>query len=149
MAIWMPSRVAPEWLTFELWGACLIGLGLYLGATSALSKKFWCSCRAGPEILGPIALVCGALLLLGSIPGDYLLRWLPILNSLGTHDEAAAGIDVQTVNSLATFDAAMATARATGKPVLLDFSPTWCVECKIIDRNDLVNNAVRERMREV
>src|SRR5258708_33395801 len=139
MAIWLRSRVAPEWLTFELWVACLIGLGLYLGATSALSKKFWCSCRAGPEIVGPIALVCGALLLLGSIPGDYLPPWLPILNSLGTHDEAAAGIDVQTVNAWATFDAAMATPRATGKPVLLDFSANWGVACKIIDRNVLGN----------
>src|SRR5260221_8836294 len=28
MAVWMLSPVTPEWLTFELCGACLIGLGL-------------------------------------------------------------------------------------------------------------------------
>jgi thiol:disulfide interchange protein DsbD len=149
MAVWMLSRVTPEWLTFELWGACLIGLGLYLGATSAFSKKFWCNCRVGPEIPGAIALACGALLLFGSIPGNDLLRSLPILDSWTTNDEAAAAIDVQTVTSLATFDAAMATARVTGKPVLLDFSANWCVECKIIDRNVLGNKTVRERMRDV
>jgi len=149
MAVWMLSRVTPEWLTFELWGACLIGLGLYLGATSALSKKFWCNCRVGPEIPGAIALVCGALLLFGSIPGNDLLRSLPILDSCKTNDEAAAGIDVQTVTSLATFDAAMTTARVTGKPVLLDFSANWCVECKIVDRNVFGNKTVRERMRDV
>ncbi len=149
MAVWMLSRVTPEWLTFELWGACLIGLGLYLGATSVLSKKFWCNCRVGPEIPGAIALVCGALLLFGSIPGNDLLHALPILDSCKTNDEAATGIDVQTVTSLATFDAAMATARATGKPVLLDFSANWCVECKIIDRSVLGNKTVRERMRDV
>ena len=148
MAIWMLSRVTPEWLTFELWGACLIGLGLYLGATSAFSKKFWCSCRVGPEIPGAIALVCGALLLFGSIPGDDLLRSLPIFNSLGTNDEVA-GVEFQTVTSPTTFDAAMATARAAGKPVLLDFSADWCIECKIIDRNVLGNKSVRERMRDV
>jgi thiol:disulfide interchange protein DsbD len=149
MAVWMLSRVTPEWLTFELWGACLIGLGLYLGATSAFSKKFWCNCRVGPEIPGAIALACGALLLFGSIPGNDLLRSLPILDSWTTNDEAAAAIDVQTVTSLATFDAAMATARVTGKPVLLDFSANWCVECKIIDRNVLGNKTVRERMRDI
>jgi thiol:disulfide interchange protein DsbD len=149
MAVWMLSRVVPEWLTLELWGACLIGLGLHLGAASVLSKKFWCNCRVGPEIPGAIALACGALLLSGSIPGNDLLRSLPILDSWTTNDEAAAAIDVQTVTSLATFDAAMATARVTGKPVLLDFSANWCVECKIIDRNVLGNKTVRERMRDI
>jgi thioredoxin:protein disulfide reductase len=148
MAVWMLSRVTPEWLTFELWGACLIGLGLYLGAASIFSKKSWCNCRVGPETLGAIILACGALLLFGSISGNDLLRSLPIFNSLRTNDEVAGG-EFQTVTSLATFDAAMATARVTGKPVLLDFSANWCVECKIIDRNVLGNRTVRERMRDV
>src|ERR1700730_15963904 len=126
MAVWMVSRVAPEWLTLELWGACLIGLGWHLGAASIFSKKFWCNCRVGPETLGAIILACGALLLFGSISGNDLLRLLPIFNSLRTNDEVAGG-EFQTVTSLATFDAAMATARVTGKPVLLDFSANWCV----------------------
>jgi thiol:disulfide interchange protein DsbD len=73
MAVWMLSRVVPEWLTVELWGACLIGLGSYLGAASVFSKRFWCNCRVGPEIPGAIALACGALLLFGSIRGNGLL----------------------------------------------------------------------------
>jgi thioredoxin:protein disulfide reductase len=149
MAVWMLSRIVPEFLTLELWGACLIGLGLYLGAASVFSKRFWCNCRVGLEIPGVIALACGALLLFGSIRGNDLLCSLPILDSCATNDEAAAAIDVQTVTSLATFDAAMATARVTGKPVLLDFSANWCVECKIIGRNVLGNRTVRERMRDV
>jgi thiol:disulfide interchange protein DsbD len=149
MAVWMLSRIVPEFLTLELWGACLIGLGLYLGAASVFSKRFWCNCRVGLEIPGAIALACGALLLFGSIRGNDLLCSLPILDSCATNDEAAAAIDVQTVTSLATFDAAMATARVTGKSVLLDFSANWCVECKIIDRNVLGNRTVRERMRDV
>jgi thiol:disulfide interchange protein DsbD len=147
MAVWMLSRVAPEWLTLELWGACLIGLGWHLGAASIFSKKFWCNCRVGPETLGAIILACGALLLFGSISGNDL-RSLPIFNSLRTNDEVAGG-EFQTVTSLATFDAAMATARVTGKPVLLDFSANWCVECKIVDRNVFGNKTVRERMRDV
>jgi thiol:disulfide interchange protein DsbD len=147
MAVWMLSRVTPEWLTLELWGGCLMGLGLYLGAAAVLSKKFWCNCRVGPETPGAIALACGALLLFGSIRANDLLCSLRILDSCTTNDEDA--IDVQTVTSLATFDAAMATARVTGKPVLLDFSANWCVECKIIDRNVLGNKTVQERMRDV
>jgi thiol:disulfide interchange protein DsbD len=147
-AVWMISRVMPEWLTFELWGAYLIGLGLYLGATSVLWKKFWCNCRVGPEIPGAIALVWGGLLLFASIPGSDLLRSLPTFNSPLANDEVAE-VEFQTVTSRTTFDAAMATARATGKPVLLDFSANWCIECKIIDRNVLGNKTVRERMHDV
>jgi len=148
MAVWMISRVMPEWLTLELWGVYLIGVGLYLGATSVLSKEFWCRCRVGPETLGAIVLACGALFLFGSFSGNDLLRSLPIFNSFGSNDEVA-GKEFQTVTSLATFNAAMAMARPTGKPVLLDFSANWCVECKIIDRNVLGNQTVRERMRDV
>src|SRR6202011_2073313 len=66
MVFCMFPRIIPEWLPLELWGAGLIGLGLYLGAASVFSKKFWCNCRVGPEIPGAIALACGALLLFGS-----------------------------------------------------------------------------------
>jgi thiol:disulfide interchange protein DsbD len=115
MAVWMLSRVTPEWLTLALWGAWLIGLGLYLDAGAILSKKFWRNCRVGREIPGAIALVCGVLFLLGSVSGNNLLRALPLFASLASHEEVA-GSDVQIVTSPAAFDAAMATAapRAAG-----------------------------------
>jgi thiol:disulfide interchange protein DsbD len=144
MAAWMLSRIVPEWLTLELWGACLIGLGLYLGAASVFSKRFWCDCRVGPEIPGAVALACGALLLVGSIRGNDLLGSL-----LAFNDEAVAGVEFQTVTSPVTFDSAMATARAAGKRVLLDFSADWCIECRAIDRNVFGNAGVQKRLRDI
>lgn len=148
MANWMLSRIAPEWLTLELWGVYLIGLGLYLGATSILSKTFWSNGRVGPEIPGAIALACGAVLMLGSMSGNGFVQSLPVLSLLTSHDEAT-GIDNQTVTSPTSFDLAMTTARAAGKPVLVSFSADWCIECKFIDRNVFGNKAVQERMRNV
>lgn len=148
MAVWMLSRVTPEWLTLALWGAWLIGLGLYFGAAAILSKKFWCNCRVGLEVPGVIALICGVLLLVGSVAGNNVLRALPLFASLASNEDVARS-DVQVVTSPAAFDAAMATARAAGKPVLLDFSADWCIECKAIDRNVFGNKTVQQHMRDV
>lgn len=148
MAIWMLSRVTPERLTLALWGAWLIGLGLYCGAGSIVSKRFWRNCRVGPEIPGAIALICGVLFLVGSVAGNNVLRALPLFASLASNEEVA-GSDVQIVTSSAAFDAAMATARAAGKPVLLDFSADWCIECKAIDRNIFGNKTVQQHLRDV
>src|SRR5260370_32314684 len=71
MAVWMLSRIVPEWLTLELWGACLMGLGLYLGAASVFSQRFWCNCRVRPEIPGAIALASSALPPFRSIPATH------------------------------------------------------------------------------
>ncbi|MGL5165094.1 MAG: protein-disulfide reductase DsbD [Afipia sp.] len=148
MAVWMLSRVTPEWLTLALWGAWLIGLGLYCGAGSIVSKRFWRSCRVGLEIPGAIALACGVLFLVGSVAGNNVLRALPPFASL-TYNEEVAGSDVHIVTSPAAFDAAMATARAAGKSVLLDFSADWCIECKAIDRNIFGNKTVQQHLRDV
>lgn len=148
MAVWMLSRVTPEWLTLALWGACLIGLGLYSGAGSILSKQFWGNRRVGLEVPGAIALACGVLFLVGSVAGNNVLRALPLFASFASNEDVA-GSDVQIVTSPAAFDAAMATARAAGKPVLLDFSADWCIECKAIDRNVFGNKTVQLHMRDV
>ena len=144
----MLSRVTPEWLTLALWGACLIGLGLYSGAGSILSKRFWGNRRVGLEVPGAIALACGVLFLVGSVAGNNVLRALPLFASFASNEDVA-GSDVQIVTSPAAFDAAMATARAAGKPVLLDFSADWCIECKAIDRNVFGNKTVQLHMRDV
>jgi thiol:disulfide interchange protein DsbD len=148
MAVWMLSRVTPEWLTLALWGAWLIGLGLYLGAGAILSRSFWRSCRVGLEMPGVIALVCGVVLLAVSVAGSNVLRALPLFASLAS-DKGVAGSDVQIVTTSAALDAAMATARAAGKPVLLNFSADWCIECKVIERNIFGNKVVQQHMLDV
>jgi thiol:disulfide interchange protein DsbD len=151
MAVWMISRVLPDWLTLEVSGVGFILLGLYLDALSVFSKKaafqkkIW---RGWREITGVIALFCGVVFMLGAFPGSDLMRLLSFPDPAATRNEGLAA-DFQAVTSPASFDAAMSRARATGKPVLVDFSADWCVECRIIERDVFGSRTVQERLRDL
>ena len=56
----------------------------------------------------------------------------PILSRLVALNGPAAD-DVRVVRSVAAFDRELETARAENKPVMLDFSADWCVECRLMD----------------
>lgn len=45
--------------------------------------------------------------------------------------------------AVATFDAAVAKAKAEGKPVMVDFGADWCIACKELDKYTYVDAAVR------
>jgi thiol:disulfide interchange protein DsbD len=44
---------------------------------------------------------------------------------------------------VATFDAAIAAAKAAHMPVMIDFGAAWCIACKELDRSTFVDAAVR------
>ena len=59
----------------------------------------------------------------------------------------AVAAEFKTVKTPRALDEAIATARQTGRPIILDFSAEWCVECKIMDRTVFSDPMVRQRVR--
>ncbi|WP_313741691.1 thioredoxin family protein, partial [Pseudomonas sp.] len=50
----------------------------------------------------------------------------------------------QTLNTPAALDAALAEAKAAGRPVLLDWYADWCISCKVIEHEVLNAPAVQQ-----
>jgi len=56
--------------------------------------------------------------------------------------------EFKIVTTPRTLDEAIARAKQAGRPVILDFSAEWCVECHIMDRTVFSDPVVRERLRD-
>jgi thiol:disulfide interchange protein DsbD len=134
LAIWMLSRIFSGALTLALWSVLIFMLGVFMGGLTTLSPD-----SSGKQKLGKgfglLAIIYGAILLLGSLAGsDSLLHPLAGIRgaavdgstSVAQHNE----LEFQRIKSTGDLDRALASAAAQGKTTMLDFYADWCVSCK-------------------
>lgn len=147
-------QVLPAVPVLLLWGVFFITLGIYLGATQSLPegaggwRVFW-------KGIGTVLLIWGVLNLLGGIQGNRdVLK--PINFSamavMGTAGESSAATSKDAhslftqVKSIADLDREMASAKAAGKPVMIDFFATWCTDCIRLEKSTFSNARVQQTL---
>nr|WP_246563683.1 thioredoxin family protein [Bradyrhizobium liaoningense] len=114
--------------TLQLWGALASAVAVYYGTHFLMAHSRWRFVLMG---MASLALLVGAVLLIGSAGNDDLSA-THILGRF-VEREATTNASVRTIRSVAALDHELAAARSDGKPVMLDFSADWCVECRLMD----------------
>jgi thiol:disulfide interchange protein DsbD len=142
VAISILSRVLSQQTTLQLWGGLAVGVAVYLGTQFLAAQTSWRFVSMG---FATVTLLLASVLLLGSA-GDDSINATRILNRFVSLTSDADGT-VKTVRSVQALDDELAAARADGKPVMLDVSADWCVECKAMDAV-LRKPKVRQRLQD-
>lgn len=147
VAIWMLDRVIPTWATMALFALLLIVVGMFMGAfdNTPADTKGWRKITKG---FGYASLVYGTLLIIGVATGNGTL--LKPLNGLtggaGQTSGTSDHVEFQQVKGIENLEAALSSAQARNKPVILDFYADWCVSCKEMEAFTFTDPKVSERM---
>ena len=148
--------ILPQVPVLFLWAALLIVTSVYFGATQPLSEgaSGW---RYFYKGIGTVMLIWGVLAMIGGFSGNRdILRPLPLSagNFMGASLAPSATATPTTTNhafervaTLAELEQRLATARAAGKPVLLDYFATWCTDCVRMEKVTFSHPQVQELMR--
>lgn len=134
---------------FRKWMALPMGL-----TTLALAWLLWRQLGNGEQLIWPALAVAMALVLLthyGSIQRGDRRSWLLVVSGLlfvgslaGTVTEVAKAERTTGATGSTFSSAALAKARATGKPVFVYFTADWCLSCKANEAGAINREAVQE-----
>ncbi|KJZ47584.1 protein-disulfide reductase DsbD [Pseudomonas fluorescens] len=145
LAVGLLSRVLPGQVTLLLIGLLAGGVGLFMGALEFVYKPP--RKRLG-QLLGMFLLFYALACWYGAFSGQT-----DPFNPIGqprivaNSGPAPNTSTWQTVSTPADLDRALADARSSGTPLLLDWYADWCISCKVIEHEVLDDPVVIERLK--
>ncbi len=143
LAITMVSRLAPPAATLALWGLLAVGTGVFVGAFDPIGAGV--ASRLA-KTAGIVVVTYGCALLVGAAAGGT--DPLRPLAGLGQGQEVRVA-EARTITSVPALEAALAAARAEGKPALVEFAAAWCTVCRTNERTVMADAGIRERLQSV
>ncbi|MET0987887.1 MAG: protein-disulfide reductase DsbD [Steroidobacteraceae bacterium] len=141
VAAYLSSSLVPGPLTLLMYAVLAIPTGVWI---FSLKRR---DGGAGPAVVrgaGLVAIVYGVLLLVGAASGSHdALQPLDRLTARAPGMEAAHSTAFRRIKTTGDLDRELATARAAGQPLMLDFYADWCVSCKEMEKYTFSTPAVR------
>lgn len=145
LAIGLLSRVLPGQVTLLLIGLLAGGVGLFMGALEFVYKP---PRERLVQLLAMFLVFYALACWYGALSGQT-----DPFNPIGQprvveSNQPVQGTSVwQTVSTSADLDRTLAEARSSGTPLLLDWYADWCISCKVIEHEVLVDPVVVERLK--
>ena len=150
IAMGFPMLATVVWLfnvASDDYGSRVFWLGVFLVGLAFAAWIFGEFVQRGRKRKG-IALAIVLILLAGSYAYalENKLHWREMIDEADAASlaEPSGGIDWRPWSA-----EAVAQARAAGKPVLVDFTASWCVTCNAIVKLALENNSVDAKLKEI
>ncbi|MEZ5358682.1 MAG: protein-disulfide reductase DsbD [Candidatus Zixiibacteriota bacterium] len=137
MALYFLRTIIPIEVTALLTGLLLLAFSIFGGGFDRLTGEDGFFPRL-KKFLGLLAFLAAVYLLLGTMLSQGFIftpasEWLPAAGMSGAAKEQSL-IDWHT-----DLDSGLADAKSAGKPVLIDTWATWCVNCKILEKETFNN----------
>lgn len=149
LALYIVSSVS--WIPIlYLWAPFLIITGVYMGATKSIPEgaSGWKTMWKG---IGIFLLIWGILALVGAMQGNRdILQPIQLGTGGGSSVTTTAGnaeAMFERVHNIDDMNAKLASAKAAGKPVFLDYYATWCTDCNLMKRTVFSDSQVQQYMR--
>ena len=145
LAIWIVSRILPDRVVAVLWAAMVGSVAAYLAAVVIPVPGQ----RPSRAVTATVGVLVVGIVLIGQSLADSLrlppgFGYVSASGFIATAEPA----EFKIVTTPRTLDEAIARAKQAGRPVILDFSAKWCVECQVMDRTVFADPAVSKRLRD-
>jgi thiol:disulfide interchange protein DsbD len=150
VAMGFPMLATAVWLlqvTTAFYGKRVLWLGLFLVLLALVAWVFGEFVQRGRKRRGLALVVCLLLLVFGYAYGlEGQLRWRSPIEAAASRSlkQSADGIDWQPWSA-----AAVAQARAQGRPVFVDFTADWCLTCQANKMTSIEIPRVRAKLKTI
>lgn len=152
VALWLLSRILPANVALAGWGLIALAYASYLSTLATSGRAGTTVKRA---LVFAILIYAGAALtgvLVGGGTATRPLAGLAVAGNGGTGPARGAANSESPFTRVANLEqlqAALDSARANGRPAVVDFYADWCVECVEMEHGLFAEPAVREALSEV
>lgn len=144
VAIWLLERLLPGPVSLAMWAALAAGLAVQMGLFQAAGQN---AASKLARVVALLAAIYSAAALTGALAGgaDPLRPLAPLTASVQNQNISDGDFFTQVDNQSA-INTRLASAKTLNRPAIIELYADWCISCKVIERQVLSNDRVRQEL---